>query len=103
MKNRIMKLLVIGMSLVSIFSASGMLTQDELGAFTEEANKLIASGVSKEELEDYLRNHGYANDIVGGTQALKEAEASGYFNNHSGSNHYCYSSSICHPDSNTKA
>ena len=81
MKNKLLKMLVVGLAVCSLLSMSGMITQDAGAAFGTEVNKLIASGVSKEEIEDYLRNNGYANDIVGGTQALKEAEASGYFEN----------------------
>ena len=81
MKYRLMKVIVIGFTFLSILSMSGMLTQDEGAAFGKEVHKLIESGVSKEEIENYLEQNGYSNDIVGGTQALKEAEASGYFNN----------------------
>lgn len=81
MKDKLMKCFVIGLTVFSLFSVSSMITQDEGAAFTEEVHKLIESGVSKEEIKDYLRQTGYADDIVGGTQALKEAQASGYFNN----------------------
>lgn len=81
MNHKLLKTLLIGLTVCSLFSMSGMLTQDEGAAFGKEVHKLIVSGVSKEEIENYLEQNGYANDIVGGTQALKEAEASGYFNN----------------------
>lgn len=81
MKNKFMKYLLIGFTALSLFSTSFMVTQDEQSAFSKEVQKLIDSGISKDDIKDYLRSHGYANDIVGVTQALKEAEASGYFNN----------------------
>lgn len=81
MNHKLLKTLLIGLTVCSLFSMSSMVTQDEGAAFGKEVHKLIASGVSKEEIENYLEQNGYANDIVGGTQALKEAEASGYFNN----------------------
>ena len=81
MNHKLLKTLLIGLTLCSLFSMSSMVTQDEQSAFSKEVQKLIDSGISKDDIKDYLRSHGYANDIVGGTQALKEAEASGYFNN----------------------
>lgn len=81
MKYRLMNFIVAGFTILSLVFMSCLLTQDEGSAFADEVNRLVAEGVSKEEIKDYLRQNGYANDIVGGTQALKEAQASGYFNN----------------------
>ena len=77
MKHKLLKTLFIGLTVCSMFFMSNMLTQDDLGDFYKEANKLIESGVSKEEILKYVGD----NDIVTATQMLKEAEASGYFNN----------------------
>ena len=73
-----MRCLLIGFASLSLLSTSFMLTQDDLSAFYDEVDKLIDSGVSKEEIINYIGNN---NDVVKSTQMLKEAEASGYFNN----------------------
>ena len=78
MKNKLMRCLLIGFASLSLLSTSFMLTQDDLSAFYDEVDKLIDSGVSKEEIINYIGNN---NDVVKSTQMLKEAEASGYFNN----------------------
>ena len=77
MKHKLLKTLFIGLTVYSMFFISNMLTQDDLGDFYKEANKLIEAGVSKEEILKYVGD----NDIVTAIQMLKEAEASGYFNN----------------------
>ena len=50
MKHKLLKTLFIGLTVCSMFFMSNMLTQDDLGDFYKEANKLIESGVSKEEM-----------------------------------------------------
>ena len=45
MKYRLMKVIIIGFTSLSILSMSGMLTQDEGAAFGKEVHKLIESGV----------------------------------------------------------
>lgn len=82
MKNKLMRCLLIGFASLSLLSTSFMLTQDDLSAFYDEVDKLIDSGVSKEEIINYI---GYNNDVVKSTQMLKEAEATGYFNNNKNS------------------
>lgn len=82
MKNKLMRCLLIGFASLSLLSTSFMLTQDDLSAFYDEVDKLIDSGVSKEEIINYIGNN---NDVVKSTQMLKEAEATGYFNNNKNS------------------
>lgn len=48
MKNKLLKMLIVGLAVCSLFSISGMLTQDEGAAFGTEVDRLIALGVSKE-------------------------------------------------------
>lgn len=81
MKHKLLKTLFIGLTVCSMFSMSSMLTQDDLGAFNKEVNKLIEAGVSKDEIEAYLGD----NDLITCTQMLKEAEATGYFSNNKNS------------------
>ena len=77
-----MRCLLIRFASLSLLSTSFMLTQDDLSAFYDEVDKLIDSGVSKEEIINYIGNN---NDVVKSTQMLKEAEATGYFNNNKNS------------------
>lgn len=77
MKNRLIKCFIIGFVSVSLFTLSSMVTQDELSEFFKLQNSLIASGVSIQEIDNYLGD----SDVVTATQMLKEAQASGYFDN----------------------
>lgn len=81
MKNRIMKTLFAGFAIFFLFVPSSMLTQDELSEFFKLQNSLIESGVSINEIDSYLGD----SDIVTATQMLKEAQATGYFNNNKSS------------------
>ena len=78
MKNKILKLFIIGLTAISIITATSMITQDDQCTFNDEVNKLLESGVSKEEILEYIGNN---NDIIKSTQMLREAQASGYFEN----------------------
>ena len=53
MKNKLMRCLLIRFASLSLLSTSFMLTQDDLSAFYDEVDKLIDSGVSKEEIINY--------------------------------------------------
>ena len=49
-----MRCLLIRFASLSLLSTSFMLTQDDLSAFYDEVDKLIDSGVSKEEIINYI-------------------------------------------------
>lgn len=76
MRKKIFKFLMAALTVSTMFTSSFMLTQDELSEFLKLQNALIESGVSIEEMDDYLGD----SDIVTSTQMLREAQASGYFN-----------------------
>ena len=52
MKNKFMKYLLIGFTALSLISTSFMVTQDEQSAFSKEVQKLIDSGISKDDIKE---------------------------------------------------
>ena len=54
MNHKLLKTLLIGLTVCSLFSMSSMLTQDELGEVNKKVNQLIEMGVSKEEARQLM-------------------------------------------------
>ena len=71
------KILILGITLALVILPTLMVTQDELAELHKVMNQLYAQGVTLEELETYCGS----NDVSTCTKMLKEAQASGYFEN----------------------
>ncbi len=54
MRHKLLKTLLIGFAVCSMFSMSSMLTQDELGEVNKKVNQLIEMGVSKEDARQLM-------------------------------------------------
>lgn len=54
MKHKLLKILVVGLAVCSLFSMSSMLTQDELGEVISRKNQLIKSGMSADEVNSLM-------------------------------------------------
>lgn len=54
MNHKLLKTLLIGLTVCSLFSMSSMVTQDELGEVNKKVNQLIEMGVSKEEARQLM-------------------------------------------------
>lgn len=54
MKHKLLKILVVGLAVCSLFSMPSMLTQDELGEVISRKNQLIKSGMSADEVNSLM-------------------------------------------------